>query len=330
MTKWIKKIWNEYHTAYYHQKLIVWVVWDFFIVWLLWNFTGARLIFRKIHPYKNGYTPKRPPSSFFLWIISIYFAFYGFASTRYENREDFLETKVNSIITQAALNPKNARKALERIPATQKITLPLKPEFKRPRSVFNSILYEETNQSAITTLQGVIASYAIEENKEIFDGINLQGADLGKADLRGADLRGANLREAYLIGADLRGGDLREANLRGANLRWVILLDADLSKADLRWAKLREAKLIGAKLIGTDLSKTDLSKANLRGAKYNRLTNFLKGFNPKERGMTGVEIEAYPSEALLKEALLREAKKNKLIDFPKNFNPKDHGMVEIE
>jgi hypothetical protein len=82
-------------------------------------------------------------------------------------------------------------------------------------------------------------------------------------DLSGADLSWAELNLADLHGADLRGANLTEAKLIGANLE----------KAILTGASLKEAKMVGANLSGTQLCGTILEGSNLCGAFFD-VTNF--------------------------------------------------------
>jgi hypothetical protein len=67
------------------------------------------------------------------------------------------------------------------------------------------------------------------------------------------------------------------------------LVNADLSGADLRGAIINEANLSEANLSGADLSGaklgyTNLSGANLSGAKYDKNTNWPRGFDPQKAG----------------------------------------------
>jgi len=138
------------------------------------------------------------------------------------------------------------------------------------------------------------------EFRDMFEGANLQEANLGgaklqKANLRQANLQGANLFRANLqkvslvvanlqeadLGfaklqkADLQGANLQKADLRGANLQKAKLWGANLQKAnlwlaDLQVATLREVKLQKARLILANLEEAILSKANLQKADFLR------------------------------------------------------------
>ncbi len=62
---------------------------------------------------------------------------------------------------------------------------------------------------------------------------NLQGASLWVANLQSAGLVGANLQEARLAGANLQGAQLLSANLQGAGLALANLQDANVDAAEL-------------------------------------------------------------------------------------------------
>ena len=117
--------------------------------------------------------------------------------------------------------------------------------------------------------------------KLIFDGDNLQEANL----------QGANLREANLQEANLRGANLQEANLQGANLQEANLQGANLQEASLQWANLQEANLQGANLQGANLQGARLQRANLQEA------------NLQEARLQGANLQG----ARLQRASLQEA-----------------------
>ncbi len=91
------------------------VVW-----WLFWDFSGLRFIWQMIVPPDPSQPPRRPPATFFLWFVGLYFALFGITSQRYENRLDRIEIRANTIYAQ--LGTPIATKALERIPDVQGLT----------------------------------------------------------------------------------------------------------------------------------------------------------------------------------------------------------------
>ena len=95
------------------------------------------------------------------------------------------------------------------------------------------------------------------------------------------DLKGANLSHLHLDGIDLSGSDLSNATLAGASLSGATLLKADLS--------------------GTFLYFTGLDKANLIGTNFQNAialeTAFLEGIKYKERSSTcAAYTDRYPDE----------------------------------
>ena len=92
------------------------------ILWILYEYTGAHYIWRKIKPLKDPVTGNRIPASITIWVIGIYFALYGIASQRYENRLGVLENEVSLIVAQ--IGSPSGKKALGRIPDVQKKPCP--------------------------------------------------------------------------------------------------------------------------------------------------------------------------------------------------------------
>ena len=250
--------------------------------WLVWDFSGARLIYRKFLPDPESDEKKRRPSSLLLWSIGIYTALYGLASQRYENRLDRIENRASIIISQAGSNPR----ALERIAAAQKLTLPAKhpefiPRFREGLSATFSIplsfilppvphdeTVEELKLLVVANrdrLEGLNLSGIDLENTQFpHDEIKLTGANLSRANFRGADLTNADLTRANLSGTNFRGADLTNADLTRANLTGAVL-PRDLSNVTLVAANLSSLNLKAIDLPG-DLSGTDLRGAKLSGA----------------------------------------------------------------
>ncbi len=113
----------------------------------MFEYLGIRYLWRKIRPLKEK-EDEQPPSVFFIWVIGIYFAMYGIASQRYENRRDTLENKVNIVIAQ--LDTPYAKKIMTRIPLLQKKHCPAKPEVVNPLSIIHSLFGKEESNYEIT------------------------------------------------------------------------------------------------------------------------------------------------------------------------------------
>jgi uncharacterized protein YjbI with pentapeptide repeats len=116
----------------------------------------------------------------------------------------------------------------------------------------------------------------------VFNGVNLEGANLNFAHPMGANFNGAILpSDQYKVdqvtglligpklnyqGVDLSNFDLSGANLSGAQMRCTNLEGVDLTTTKLLGAELLDADLRGANLQGVDLTNTELQHADLRGA----------------------------------------------------------------
>jgi uncharacterized protein YjbI with pentapeptide repeats len=115
----------------------------------------------------------------------------------------------------------------------------------------------------------------------LFEGIDLQKADLEginfvDAALTRAKLQGANLHGAKMLKANLQGANLQGANLQGADLRKTKMGESNLREANLQAAKMQEAEMQEAKMCqsvmekanlrSAKMQKADLSESNLRGA----------------------------------------------------------------
>ena len=236
------------------------------IISFMFEYLGIRYLWRKIRPL-NEY--KQPPSVFFIWVIGIYFAMYGIASQRYENRRDTLENKVNIVIAQ--LDTPYTKKIMARIPLLQKKHCSVKPEVVNPLSIIHSLFgKEEPNDEITEDLKEIIIDRKNDLEGVVLMGINLEGAVLEKVQLKGSYLKDANLKKTYFSNGNLEGCILSNANLSGA-----ILYDVNLKRAVL-WGTIleEEAHLEFAHLEGADLTGAHLKNADLTGAKINKDTNF--------------------------------------------------------
>ena len=334
-----------------------------FALWLLWDFSGLRLIYRRIRPYPNA-DSQRNPSSFLLWLIGIlsalfgiYTAIFGFASQRYENRLDRIEHRASIIISQVGSNIK----ALERIPAAQKMTLPsVEPEFTKPSTILFSFTRPPSpRQDTVDELKSLVAS-----NSEQLTGLNLSdidlsrpktfesvrqaravvlgttfsrkehmaGANLSESVLRNAKLSNANLLRADLSKANLEQADLSrallfKANLNRANLKWANLGWADLSHADLRWANLGWADFHGADLSPADLNWADLSHADLRWADMSNAglrEADLSGASLSGADVSGADLHWAKN---LKQDQLNSARGNEETEIPPNLVRPSHWVA---
>lgn len=192
------------------------------VLWFFWEFLGLHYICRKIVPYKDKITGIRPPTSFTIWVIGIYFALYGYASQKYQNRLDTIENRVSLIISQLNTEDyENCKIALERIPVTQKLVCSLLPSIKNPVSVIRSFISKPVpHADTVEYLKEIIVSRKSKLNKANLSQINLKGANLiganlEEVNLERADFEGAILERAFFAGAKLKGANLEGANLIG-------------------------------------------------------------------------------------------------------------------
>jgi len=243
------------------------------IAFYLYNFSGLRHIWENIIFPVDMQTGKWKPSTFILWITGIYIALFGIASQRYENRVDIIEYRISSIFSQ--LGSPLYKKALERIPETQNLPCPLKPDIKKPLTVYQSLfkdtLYTEgvdllkaTLENWKDSLSGVNLKYAILDSVQ-FSGANLNAAILNGANLRGATLFTADIRNGYLVNTDLRGATLESSFLDGAQF-WI----ADMRGANMMFAHLKDADFKHVLVDSADFNTLELEKDLLSNSYYLR------------------------------------------------------------
>ena len=199
-----------------------------FIKWVIWDFSCLRFIWSKILPPTSESEGGRRPSTFLIWVVGTYVAFFGVASQRYENRIDMIENRANTIFTQLA-SPA-FKSALSRISTVQKMPCPYKPHLLDPSSIFHSLFGSGQEYSEMVLL----LKEAVENWKHSLDAVNLTGANLqeaqlDKANLNGALLIGSNLRNANLENADLRNANIIGADVEGAYLKNVNLMGINRS-----------------------------------------------------------------------------------------------------
>ena len=192
------------------------------LLWLFWDFSGCRWVWEHLFPpmekekKKREEQGRRPASTFFIMVLSLYLTLYGIASTRYENAAGRIRAKVNIIINQMSID-KTRLNAIKQVALTQRMMLPKKPKLLIPTATIASLMGQtEECEEGIFDLREAVVVW-----KKSLNGANLGTANLSGADLRDAFFRDVVFYEADLREADLRGADLRGANLRGANLEGI-------------------------------------------------------------------------------------------------------------
>jgi hypothetical protein len=235
--------------------------------WLIFHFSGLRFIWQKISPPGGHSIYEKPPSTFVLWLVSAYVAFFGIASIRYENRIDKIENRAHSIYTQ--LSTPAYKKALSRIPRVQNMQCPYNPTILDPLSVFRSLFSKECKYFEIVgLLKETVEDWKDSLDSAILEGVNLQEAHLDEANFQEAILDGANLQRAWLFGANFQEAHLARANLQRAWLIKANLQGAFVAKANLQGAELLGANLQGADFWQANLQRAWLKKANLQEAMF--------------------------------------------------------------
>lgn len=221
------------------------------LVWLIWDFSSLRFIYSKIRPEIKKYK-RREPSTFVLWTLGIYFAAFGIASSRYENKRDNLEIRLSIVAPQLFTDGK--KEAFKEIVNIQQAIIPKKPEIRKPFTIVLSLFGDNIDSDVLKQTVRLISNEKIKLNDLDLFKVNLEGADLRKADLSRTNLRQANLSRAFLKEANLSEADLRQANLTRTRLFKADLSKANLSGVDLTKTYIKEADFSGAYLYLSEFS----------------------------------------------------------------------------
>lgn len=243
-------------------------------------YSGLKFVFHKFIPRSDS--DKLPTGP--IWIIGIYFAAFGIASQKYENRVDIIENRANAVIVMLA-NKETRKRAFRNIPKIQNMECPIKPNFQNPILTIKSLFgVSRKHQETIKLLINVIEDLKYELsgahlNYGIFDGANLgganlEGASLAYASLKETNLSEANLKKAILVNANLQNAYLSLANLEDANFETSDLRGAHLSGPTYRVKKnsdgtelfkIEETNAKGAYFYGAKFWSADFSPASLHG-----------------------------------------------------------------
>jgi len=129
-----------------------------------------------------------------------------------------------------------------------------------------------------------------------FRGAKLYGSSFNRADMTECDLRNTDLEGAGLQAANLTKANCAGLNFAGASMQSAKLIDADLTKTR-GYNDVQKADFSGSDLRGADLSSMrDFgSTPNFVDAKYDRLTRWPAGFDPKDAGAVFVPDPAVPT-----------------------------------
>nr|VFK21826.1 MAG: Pentapeptide repeat-containing protein [Candidatus Kentron sp. LPFa] len=290
-------------------------------LWWFYHFSGLRHIWEMAAARRpNEFHYEKSPT-LVLWIIGLYVALYGIASTRYEAALDRVENRMGALSSQLSTSDEAAFKRLiEKIPRIQQRETPLEPDLLWPfrghplRAYFascekatgyldsfardakdtkdlgkyfilQSLVCERRNPDILDWTKETIEIWSREPKEE---GVAEEGKKK-KGRLAGIDLTRVDLSGAYLLEADLSGAYLREADLSGAYLWKANLSGAYLERATLSRALLLEGDLSGAQLQGADLSRALLLEANLSGANIQNIQNWREIESINNANIFGIE-----------------------------------------
>lgn len=114
-----------------------------------------------------------------------------------------------------------------------------------------------------TNLSGADLRYIYQAYNVVFDGANLNYANLedsafGWGSFVGANLVRANLRDGGYFRANFTNANITGANLSGASFQQANFTRANLANADLSNANLKNANLTGANLNGANFCRATL------------------------------------------------------------------------
>jgi RNA polymerase sigma factor (sigma-70 family) len=146
------------------------------------------------------------------------------------------------------------------------------------------------------------------------EGINLEGAQFEQVVFEGiqierANLRKTNFKEGILINANLSNSDLTGCNFAKASLKNANFLNADLTEGFFSEANLEKANLTNSKLVNTDFSNAFLNISNVQGLNpqntifsrahlSNELVIFLNSINSVSSVKDGRQIQISEREQL--------------------------------
>ncbi|MCG6188514.1 pentapeptide repeat-containing protein [Maribellus maritimus] len=234
-------------------------------IYFLYSFSGIRHLWENIIWPVEKETKKKKPSTFSFWIIGLYIALFGISSQRYENRIDLIENRISSIFTQ--LSTPLYKNAFPKIAEIQQLSCPLKPDIKKPLTVFRSLFVDTIYPEGVDIMKTTIENWRDSLHLAELFGADLSDAYLCCADMENAGLSHANLSHAYLCEANLSyayfmDADLNHANLIRANLSFADLCSADLSYANLSYANLSNADLLDVDFKGVYLERVDFKNAH--------------------------------------------------------------------
>ena len=289
----------------------------FKIIYFIYNISSLRFIYEKINPPMQP--SNKPPSTFFIGVLTFYIALWGLSTQIYESKNSIIQSRYSTSLNSLISNPNNKDYSL--LLTAQSMECPIKPEIFKPLTPVKSIL---GYMSIDPDINNEIKKF-IEINKTCLDNANLYDANLYEANLYEANLENSDLGFTDLENADIGAANLKNAKMYSSNLKNTLLFEsnlenADLSFADLENADLYEANLENANLEFADLEIANLGDANLLGANLlgaNLCRTILTNVKNLTIGQLSIAYTLY--DAKLDPKLLKEIKDKypKLLERPK-------------
>lgn len=254
-----------------------------------YRYLGIQWIWHQFKPIDSNKAPGGP-----IWLIGIYVALAGIATTRYEAKVAIINQRTDTVLTLLTSDARQPAQA--ELVYLQQSTCPMEPSVFSPSSVFRSLWGKECiHRPTVERVKLIVAADRLKLESAFLPGIDLSGAqmyetraakaNLLSANFQGAFLRSSDFQQACLCqvnfhGACLTGSDLTDADIENATLSASILMGVKFVRAKMKNANLRNANLTGADLTGAeDLTMTQLEGAKLDGA---QLPEYLKQDQGKE------------------------------------------------
>ena len=132
----------------------------------------------------------------------------------------------------------------------------------------------EAPPKATIDIKGLDGSVVLTLEAESLETASFYKQELPKANFSGVKLNGTKFYKANLEGASFEGADITRCDFQVANLQ----------NANMKGANLLLANMINADLRGCDLTDSTFEQARAWGAKYNKQTQFPKGFKADAKG----------------------------------------------
>ena len=245
----------------------------------LYEYSGARAIKQLIRPPSKKEIEGdnyRSPSTFVLWIVSIYVAIFGLASNRYERAVSTYEMQIASWQNQIATEYR--AQACANLKYLQEVTVPKQPSLIQFWNTFLSFLNNEKYQVGQDMLRQTIEAYKA----------NLKNAKLLSTDLSKINFKNANLAKANLSYSDLQSAELTNATMNGSICQKTLFYNATLKYTKINNINFWRANFTQATFFKTQITNSKIIQTDSQNAKF-WYSNFT-GSNLWESDLSGAEL----------------------------------------